>query len=63
MKIATFFRSTLLAAAVAGAGFAQSEAIDFTALDTNQDGRVSFTEVRFVDELRATFPALDANRA
>lgn len=41
---------------------APSSAIDFATLDSNKDGRVSQTEVQFVDDLKGSFDALDANR-
>jgi len=40
---------------------APSNAIDFTALDANKDGLVSMNEVQFVDDLKGSFDALDAN--
>lgn len=37
-------------------------AIEFSTLDSNGDGLVSTTEVQFVDDLKGSFEALDANR-
>lgn len=37
-------------------------AIEFATLDSNGDGRVSATEVQFVDDLKGSFGTLDANR-
>lgn len=37
-------------------------AIEFSTLDSNGDGRVSTTEVQFVDDLKGSFAGLDANR-
>lgn len=40
---------------------ARQASLDFASLDANSDGRISASEVQFVDDLRAEFPNLDAN--
>jgi hypothetical protein len=60
----------LLAAAFVLVGTANAErrrkktptTIDFVVLDANTDGSVSVAEVQYVDDLRADFASLDANR-
>lgn len=50
------------AAAAAGASQGASDAVDFSALDTNKDGRLSSQEVQANTELRSAFSTLDADR-
>lgn len=50
------------AAAAAGASQGASGAVDFSALDTNKDGRLSSTEVQANTELRSAFATLDTDR-
>ena len=66
MRNTRHLTSLALALALAGVVSAQSPAssqsIDFASLDANGDGRISLSEVQYVDDLRSTFAALDANR-
>lgn len=38
-----------------------ASAIEFSSLDANSDGKVSTSEVQFVDDLRESFAKLDVN--
>lgn len=67
MKIDKRLSSLILALAVAGVVSASPPKkqpvpmFDFPSVDANKDGKVSPEEVQYIDDLRASFPALDIN--
>lgn len=68
MRITRHIRTLAVALAIAvgvsfqGPALGAGSTIDFVALDTNRDGRISPAEAQYIDDLRGDFAALDVNR-